>query len=62
MTNLWQHMHHDHGLILLQSELDEIRDAVHREDEEFKRQAAARDADCLEELLSDAARNIRNNQ
>lgn len=47
MTNLWKHMDDAHGLILLQSEEDEIRRAVHEDDAEFLRQSAARDADRL---------------
>jgi len=39
-----------HGLILLQSEEDEIRRAVHEDDAEFLRQAMGRDADCLPEI------------
>ena len=45
--NLFKHMSDEYGLTLVQSEVDEIRDAVHADDEEAARQAVARDADCI---------------
>ena len=52
MTNLWQMVFSVHGIRLTEDAEREICDAVHADDAEYARQAAARDADCLPKMLA----------